>query len=194
MNIFKKLMDEVTIEKLEEELKKRLDGLIVEKKEKKIFDVVTSTAVEKSNTDDNEKLYRGIRDELARFIHSDYQKSLKNMMSKYDFPRELRAKMKEIFVPLGDVPEDLSIEYAKKLTSYYSIFKKYVETKKNVYKKQQQVDVKDFPLGRIKVMIGAGKSLQDIADEFGVPKTTLAYKLKNLYGTSYSVIKKKMGG
>lgn len=167
---------------------------IQEKLEKKVFDVIRSTPQEKKNTASDPKLNSNIKKELARYLNSNLQKVLKQIMHEYDFPRELRSQMGDLFNKnLKEIPEFLSKDFARQVTAIYSIFRKYVETKKKITQTKQEYQIKEVPLNRIKMMVGAGRSLGEIADALNIPKTTLAYKLKHLYQTSFTILKKQMG-
>jgi len=160
--------------------------------DKKIHDVISLEPQEKTNNSSDVSAYKNIKQEILQHIHKQRIKTLKTLMKRYDIPKEVTAKWKELMVPISELSDEQNKEYAKQIASIYSIFKKYIETKKSIIHKQENREHQDFPLGVIKTMISGGKTLGEIADRFNVPKTTLAHKLKTLYQTSYSTLKKQM--
>lgn len=161
---------------------------------KKVYDIVKKEPVEKINKPEEKdaSYFKSIKDELLQHIHKRYVYMLKDLMRNYNIPPEIKKEWENIIVPLSEVPDERMRDYKKELASLYSIFKKYVHIKKDITHKEETEDVKKYPLGTIKVLISQGKTLGEIADRFGVPKSTLAFKLNSLYQTSYTKLKKQM--
>lgn len=163
------------------------------KKNKKIYDVIQSEPTEKTDTAGQESLYRNIKEEILNYVHKQHMYTLKKLMHDYNIPPEVKKQWELLMVPVSQIPEELNQDYAKQISSIYSIFKKYIETKKNISHKIEKTEEQAIPLAQVKIMISQGKTLEEIANKFGIPKTTLAHKLKSLYQTSYSTLKKSMG-
>lgn len=171
-----------------------LEGKYPEPK-KKIYDVVTKIPNEKKNIQTDDKLlYRGIKEELLNFVHKNFLRLLRNLIEDYDIPKEVKQQWeKELMVPITDISKKQNENYASQIASLYSIFKKYIEIKKVVRKKIEKEEAQKFPLGTIKNLISQGKKLSEIAEYFGVPESTMSYKIADIHQTTYSKLKKDMG-
>jgi len=176
-------------------MKKFIEFLIeeidVKKPKKKIYDILKKEPTEKKGTMSKTQ-YKGIKDELLNHIHKQNIYNMKDLMRRYKLPDELIDEFKSKMVPLHDISEEQNEEYASELSSLYSIFKKYVELKKTITHKEETDELKKYPLGTIRTLIAQGKNLGEIAAHFNVPKSTLSYKIGELYQTSFSKIKKQM--
>lgn len=161
------------------------------KPKKKIYDILKKEPSEKKGAI-SQTQYKGIKDELLNHIHRENIYMMKDLMRRFTLPEELVEEFKSKIVPLNEISEEQNEEYASELASLYSIFKKYIELKKTITHKEETDEVKRYPLGTIKNLISQGKSLGEIAEYFKVPKSTLSYKIGELYQTSYSKLKKQM--
>lgn len=159
---------------------------------KKLYDVIKSEPAEKKDISKYHNIDVNLKKALLKQIHKQFIEDVRALMSEFDFPADLKKQIHTVMSPLSDLTDFQEELYTKQISSLYSLFKKYIETKKHTQKVQKTKDVQEFPLGTIKMLIGQGKSLQDIADRFNIPKSTAAYKLKKYYQTSYSDLKDKM--
>ena len=163
------------------------------KKDKKIYDVLNTEPTERTDTREQEQLFQNIKEEILHYVHKNRLTLLKQLMHDYNIPPETKAEWEKLMVPLSEISEETNKDYAKRVASIYSIFQKYIETKKTVQSKIEKAEEQEVPLATVRMMIQRGDSLGQIADHFGLAKSSLAHKLQSLYQTSYSELKKKAG-
>jgi len=161
---------------------------------KTIYDVVSSKPQEKTDTSNQEELYSSIKKEILFYVHKQFTYTIKKLLHDYNIPNDIKNQWEQqLLVPIGQISKEQNLEYAKQISSIYTIFKKYVETKQNFSKKVTTKQEQQLPIADVKAMINQGKSLGDIADKYNMPKSSIAFKLKSMYQTSYSDIKKQLG-
>jgi len=163
----------------------------IKKPKKKIYDILKKEPTEKKEVVGQSE-YKGIKTELLNHIHNNNIYKMKDLMRRYNLPDKLVAEFKSLMVPINELSDEQNEEYASELASLYSIFKKYVELKKTMTHEEETEEIKKYPLGTIKNLISQDKNLGEIADYFKVPKSTLSYKIGELYQTSFSKLKKQM--
>jgi len=163
----------------------------------KVFDVMKTEPVERKrayDTESGELEYRGIKEDLLTHVHKVYIRLLRTFLDKFDIPPDVRKQVEsDIIIPLSEISDIRSEEYARQIASLYSIFKKYVEIKKSIRKKIEREEQQKFPLGTIKNLISQGKNLGEVAEYFGVPKSTMSYKIADIHQTTFSKLKRDMG-
>ncbi len=163
----------------------------IKKPKKKIYDILKKEPSEKKDRI-GQTQYKGIKQELLNHIHRENLYRMKDLMRRFELPDDLKNEFNSKMVPINELPEEENKKYAEELAALYSIFKKYIELKKTITHKEETDELKRYPIGTIKNLISQGKSLGEIADYFKIPKSTLSYKIGELYQTSYSKLKKQM--
>jgi len=163
------------------------------KAQKKVFDVITATPKEKEGKSHEKSEFTNIKHEIANFIHKQYIYDLKELIRNNNIPDDVKKKWEQFMVPLNKIPDELSKRYATKIVAVMAIFKKYVHLKQDIAHKDMEIKNKEINLATVKMMISAGKTLEEIGDRFNMPASTLAQRLKNQFQTSYTNIKHQMG-
>jgi len=163
------------------------------KPKKKIYDILKKEPSEKKSSDITKSQYKGLKEELLIHIHKQNMYKIKELLRTHpNLPEDIKNELRAKLVPLSEITDAQNEEYASELASLYSLFKKYVELKRTITHKEENQETQSLPLGTIKNLISQGKSLGEIADYFKIPKSTLSYKIGELYQTSYSKLKKQM--
>ena len=164
------------------------------KGDKTIYDVVSSKPQEKEDTSGDENLYSDIKKELLNHIHKQRLYNIKKLMHDYAIPTEVKQKItNDLMVPISELSDEENKSIAKQISAIFSIFKKYIETKQTITKKEVSQEEQSLPLATIKQMINQGKTMKEIGKRFNLPVSSLAFKIKSLYQTTYSDIKKNLG-
>ena len=163
------------------------------KPDKETFEIINKTPQEKTLDHSDVADYKNIKKAILNHLHKKYVENLKLLMRDYDIPNEIKKQWKrDLIVPLSDISKTQDKKYAKEIAALYAIFKKYITVKTDINTKETTKAEQEFPLGTIKMMISRGDNLSKIAQHFNVPNSTMSHKLKTLYQTSFSTLKKQM--
>ncbi len=119
--------------------------------------------VKKKDTTAEKSIFLRIyKQEILNYVHKQRLYTLKKLMHDYNIPAEVKQQWEALMVPINELTPEQNSEYAKQVSSIYSIFQKYVEQKKTFSKKEETEQEQSIPLAQVKVMISSGKSLGDV--------------------------------
>lgn len=156
---------------------------------------IEPTEKEKSVSPEISSSFSSLRNELFMTQHKLLIYWMSYLEHNYDIPsdvkKEWNEKIKNIKHPKDLQDEELKRKYLLWVQTFYNLFKKYLAWKKKIKEKEIQLKIKKINIRTIKAMIANGKNLQEIADSFRIPKSTLSFWLKKLYKTSFTKLKQE---
>jgi hypothetical protein len=158
----------------------------------KKYEIKTPQSIEKKLSPESREEFKTLKNYLLKTIHEEHIFWLKKQWSNFDNDTKKELNDTIINASLFDVPQETISQYTQWAITYYNIFKKFLSWKQNIKTKELAGEKLKLNIGQIKDMIKQGKSLGDIADYYKMPKSTLAFKLKSLFQTSYTQLKKSI--